>query len=78
MVKRNTSGYGVARGGTGRYEAARGLTGRPEFIRLWTGQTISLLGSHITGLALLCVVLSSVRGVRRAEDVAASPSWLPS
>src|SRR5687768_18587655 len=31
---------------------ARGLFSNPEFLKLWGGQTVSLLGSQITGLAL--------------------------
>src|SRR5512133_2672970 len=36
----------------------RGLWRNPDFIKLWTGQTISTLGSHITngGLPLLAVI----------------------
>ncbi|HET7768855.1 MAG TPA: MFS transporter [Chloroflexota bacterium] len=30
----------------------RGLFSNPEFLKLWAGQTVSLLGSQITGLAL--------------------------
>lgn len=33
-------------------ERAAGLWRHPDFVRLWTGQTVSKFGSHITGTAL--------------------------
>ena len=56
---------------------ARGLFSNPEFLKLWAGQTVSLLGSQVTGLALPLTAALTLEATATQMGVLNAANTLP-
>ena len=63
----------LSRGGSKRGP----LWDHPDFLRLWGGQTVSLIGDTITGLAVPLVAVLVLDAGATTMGVLAAASWLP-
>ncbi|MGZ3676845.1 MAG: MFS transporter, partial [Ktedonobacterales bacterium] len=58
-------------------QAAATLWRHPDFVKLWTGQTVSKFGSHVTGIALPLTAVLTLAATPAQMGVLAALGSLP-